>query len=185
MSEQRLEDLLRNVDGAGSPAACRGGEGRLGMEGLLVHGLRGLQIAPSHGASGGSGSGALMPLAVETLYPSKDQDFWLASHTGPPDDVLLAATLCSGSELMDVLCALARLKTAPIYFLSARWSSPCGPRRLLGRSMSRRGTLFGSRSARGLSGGRQSGRPFSPHYGQYGSTRMKSSSGVDSPPPTR
>ena len=43
---------------------------------------------------------------------------------------------------MDALCAVARLKTDLIYFLSARWSSPSGPRRLLGRSTSRRGMIL-------------------------------------------
>ena len=47
------------------------------------------------------------------------------------------------------------------------------------------GDAFGTQSARGLSGGRQSGRLYSPIYGRYGSTGMRSFSGVDPPPPTR
>ena len=48
--------------------------------------------------------------------------------------------------------------------------------------MPHRRLLFGARLARGLSGGRQSGKPFSPFYGRYGSTGMRLSSGVYSPP---
>ena len=47
------------------------------------------------------------------------------------------------------------------------------------------GDDFGSRSARGLSGERQSGRTSSPHYGRYGSTGTKLFLGVDPPPLTR
>ena len=66
------------------------------MEGLSVHGPRSLQITLSRGASEGSGLGAPVPPAMETPYPSEDQDFRLASHTGPPDDAFLAAALISG-----------------------------------------------------------------------------------------
>ena len=68
------------------------------MEGLLVHGPRGVWIAPSHGASRGSSTGAPVPPGVETAYPAKDQGVRLAPHTEPPDDALLAAALCSGNR---------------------------------------------------------------------------------------
>ena len=85
-------------------------------------------------------------------------------------------------QMVAVSCAQARPKIAPIYFLSARWSSPCKSRLLLEELTSRRGTPFGNQSARCLSGGRQSGRLYSPHYGRYGSTRMRSTSGVKPSP---
>ena len=68
----------------------------MGMEGLSLHGPSGLQIAFSHGASGGPGLCAPMPPAVEMTYPFEDQDFLLASHTGTLDDVILAAAVRSG-----------------------------------------------------------------------------------------
>ena len=64
----------------------------------LVHGLRGIQIAFSHGASGGPDHCAPVSLALEALYPFEDQDFLLASHTGPLHDAIPAISLCFGSR---------------------------------------------------------------------------------------
>ena len=68
------------------------------MEGLPVHGPRGVWIAPIHEASRGSSTSAPVLPGVETAYPDKDQGVRVASHTEPPDDTLLAAALCSGSR---------------------------------------------------------------------------------------
>ena len=155
------------------------------MEGLPVHSPRGIWIAPSHGASKGSSTSAPVPPGVETAYPTKDQGVRSASHTEPPDDTLLAAALCSGKRMTGALCAPTRLKTVLIYFLNARWFRLSRMRQLLGGSTSRQGTHFGNRSAKGLSGGIQSGRPSSPHYGRYGSTETKLYLGVNPPPPMR
>ena len=68
------------------------------MEGLSVHCPRGIQIAFSHGASGGPGHCALVPPVVEASYPVEDQDFLLTSHTGPSNDAIPVAALCFGNR---------------------------------------------------------------------------------------
>ena len=70
----------------------------MGVEGIQILRPRGLQTAFSHRAYGGPGRGASVPFALEALNPAEDQDIWMASHPGPPDDVIPAAAICFGSR---------------------------------------------------------------------------------------
>ena len=65
------------------------------MEGLSFHGPSGLQIAFSHGASGGPGHCAPMPPAVETTYPFEDQDFLRFLWQRFVPDVDAGCVMCS------------------------------------------------------------------------------------------
>ena len=70
----------------------------MGVEGSQILRLRGLEIAFSHRAYGGPGSGASVPFALEASNSAEDQDIRMASHLGPPDDMILAATIRAGSK---------------------------------------------------------------------------------------
>ena len=60
------------ADDTGSPTACGGDVGRLGVERIPLFYPGGIQTTFSHGASGGPGRGAAMPSAVEATYSVED-----------------------------------------------------------------------------------------------------------------
>ena len=70
----------------------------MGVEGRQILRLRGLQIVFSHRAYGGPGSGASVPFALEVSNSAEDQDIRMASHPGPPDDMILAVAIRAGSQ---------------------------------------------------------------------------------------